>query len=97
MQALPGVVRLCILVLAIAATLNVMIASASPAHLHLDSSSQGRCDICFAAHTTTGDIPAAHPVCGPELEGRTQPTLPFFGYHACDGHPDCSRGPPSSL
>jgi hypothetical protein len=86
-----------VLLLAIAATLNITLASTSPAHLHLgSSSSQNRCDLCFTAHTATFETPAAHPIFGPEIEGRTALILPFFGYHGCTGRIHCSRGPPSS-
>jgi hypothetical protein len=88
--------RVFILLLAIAATLNITLASTSPAHLHLDSSSPNRCDLCFTAHTTVFETPAVLPVYGPEIAARTAPILPFFGYEASEGRRHCSRGPPAS-
>jgi hypothetical protein len=85
--------RLFVLILAIAATLNITLASTSPAHLHLNSSSS-RCDLCFTAHSTTFETPAALPVYGPAIEGRATPLLPVFGYQACNSRIYSSRGPP---
>jgi hypothetical protein len=94
---LPPTFRLFVLILAIAATLNITLASTSPAHLHLtSSSSQNRCDLCFTANTTAFETPAAQPIYGPEIAGRTALILPFFGYEACNSQPHCSRGPPFS-
>jgi hypothetical protein len=91
-------IRLFVLILAIAATLNITLASTSPAHLHLNSSpsSQNRCDLCFTANTTAFETPATQPVYGPEIAGRTALILPFFGYEARNNQSHCSRGPPFS-
>jgi hypothetical protein len=93
---LPGAFRVFVLLLAIAATLNITLASTSPAHLHLNSSSPTRCDLCFTANTTTFESPAVLPVYGPEITGRTAPALPFFGYQPRTCNRPCSRGPPAS-
>jgi hypothetical protein len=93
----PRGFKLFVLILAIAATLNITLASTSPAHLHLDSSSPGRCDLCFTANTTVFETPAAQPIYGPEIAGRTALILPFFGYEGCNSQPHCSRGPPYIL
>ncbi len=92
---MPRAVRMLILALAIAATLGVATASASPLHFHEGSSSNG-CNICFVAHTAVVETPCVQPVYGLELAGRTSLTLPFFGYQALAAQPHCSRGPPSS-
>jgi hypothetical protein len=92
----PRGFKLFVLILAIAATLNITLASTSPAHLHLTSSSQNRCDLCFTVNTTAFETPAAQPIYGPEIAGRTALILPFFAYEACNSQPHCSRGPPFS-
>ncbi|HTA41121.1 MAG TPA: hypothetical protein VK789_01665 [Bryobacteraceae bacterium] len=97
----PGMARLSrccrtlVLILAITAMLNMALASTSPAHLHLNSSSPNRCDLCFTAHTTTFETPAALLLYGPEIVGRTAPLVPFFGYQPCNNQHYSSRGPPS--
>ena len=88
---------LLVLILTIAATLNITLASTSPRHLHLNQSpSQNRCELCFTAHTTTFETPAAQPFFGPGIASRAVWILPFFGYQACNSQPHCSRGPPFS-
>jgi len=98
-KAMPsrGGFRMLVLILTILATLNITLASTSPAHLHLNQSpSQNRCELCFTAHTTTFETPAVQPFIGPAISGRAVLVLPFFGYQACNSQPHCSRGPPSS-
>jgi hypothetical protein len=92
-----GGFRTLILILTIAATLNITLVSTSPKHLHLKQSpSQNRCELCFTAHTTTFEAPAVLPMRGPAIAGRFVWILPVFGYQACESQPHCSRGPPSS-
>jgi hypothetical protein len=86
---MPRGVRILILMLAIAATLGLSVASAS----HIDSSPEG-CNLCFAAHTLAFETPAAQPFCGPQILGRATLAPPVCGYRACANRHSCSRGPP---
>jgi hypothetical protein len=93
---LPRGWKTLVVILALAATLNLTLASTSPAHLHLNSSSPNRCELCFTANTTFFETPVALPAYGPDIAGRTALTTPFFGYEAYADEPHCSRGPPAS-
>lgn len=86
-----------VIVLTILATLNITLASTSPGHLHLNQSSQNRCDLCFTAHATTFETPAVVPIIVPAISGRAVWILPFFGYQASNSQSHCSRGPPFPL
>ena len=88
---MPRRARILILLLAIAATLGVSVASAS----HFDSSPNG-CNLCFAAHTVAFETPSVQPFLGPELVGRSTVSAPVSGYQTCASDHSCSRGPPLS-
>ena len=88
---MPRALRILILVVAIAATLGLSVASAS----HVDSSPNG-CNLCFVAHTVAFETPAAQPFYGPELVGLATLVSPVFGYRACAIKHSCSRGPPAT-
>ncbi len=90
----PRALRIAILVVAIAAMLGVVTASASPLHSHLKSSAAG-CDICFTAHMSAVETPAAHVMHGPEVQGLITFLPTLSGYQPYDSESSSSRGPPS--
>jgi hypothetical protein len=84
--------RILILVLIIAATLGLSVASAT----HIDSSPNG-CNICFVAHTVAFETPAVQPVHAPEIVGFAVRVALVFAYRACAARHVSSRGPPALL
>jgi hypothetical protein len=91
---MPRRFRIFVLIWAFAAMLGLSTASASPAHLHADSASNG-CNICFTAHTVAFETPAVLPVYCPEIRELATLLPPVSSYRACAARTSFSRGPPS--
>jgi hypothetical protein len=91
---MPKRLRIVVVLLALAAMLGVSAVAATPAHFHLDSSSN-RCELCFTAHVSVVQSPSVQPVQGIEVSGHATLLLPYFGYRPFSGRLSCSRGPPS--
>ena len=90
---MPRALRIAILVVALAAMLGVVTASAAPAHAHLKTPDAG-CDICFTAHLTAVDTPCGYVFLAPQIEGVITVLPMLSGYQPCDSESSSSRGPP---
>lgn len=97
-SSIPRVLRIAILILAIAAMSGVAAAAASPAHIHATSPAGG-CDICFTAHivkyqaTFVIEVPAA-----PEAVRQAFASgVAIAGYQLFSNDTSSTRGPPAAL
>jgi hypothetical protein len=93
---MPRALRIAVLLVAIAAMLGVVTASASPAHSHLNGSAAG-CDICYTAHMSAVETPAVLLFHGPEIQGLIVFLPLLSGYQPYDSELSSSRGPPSLI
>lgn len=90
---MPRGLRIAVLLVALAAMLGVVTASASPAHAHLKTPDAG-CDICITAHFSAVKTPAALIIQGPEIQGLVSFLPLLSGYQPFDSESSSSRGPP---
>ena len=86
--------RVCIVLLAIAAMLGVATSSTSPAHLH-PKAPAGGCDICFAAHVAALEAKTVTTILQtPQVFGRVTACATVSSYRLLCRNPFLTRGPP---
>ena len=91
---MPRAPRIAVLLVALAAMLGVVTASASPAHAHLKAPDAG-CDICITAHFSAVETPYVLVFHGPEIQGLITFLPLLSGYQPYDSESSSSRGPPA--
>ncbi len=94
---MPRLLRIAIMIVAVAATLGVAAAATSSAHIHGDSGANS-CDICLVAHTVSHRAtPTLHLLVAPALKHRVfAAAAESTGYELFLSSASLSRGPPSS-
>jgi hypothetical protein len=89
--------RLCVIMVAIAALLGVAAGSTAPEHLHAKAPAGGGCDICFAAHIASPQAASSvRALPAPEVTGSVSLYKACPGYQFVRSSSPSTRGPPSS-
>lgn len=91
---MPKPLRALILAIALLGMLGVSAAASTPAHLHLNSSTN-RCDLCFTVQVSAVGTLAVHILPGLEVSGQAVLLQPYLGYVSPIAPASSSRGPPS--
>lgn len=91
---LRSAIRILALALALVGLLGVSVASASPAHEHINAPGTG-CSICFVAHLSALEPATSHAICTLEFRGRAALPLCDSSYDPLFRKTSLSRGPPS--
>ena len=93
--AIAASLRVCIVLLAIAALLGVATGSNSPAHRHAKAPAGG-CEICFAAHVASFEAKAFRAILhAPQVVGRIALCPAVSCYRLFYRSSFLTRGPPS--
>src|SRR4051812_17199099 len=93
----PGKLRFLVVLIAIAAMLGVVTASASPSHFHSNPPASG-CDLCVAAHVASLEAAIIASVAhAPLWHGHITLYSPVSGYQLFRSEAALTRGPPSSF
>jgi len=91
---LRSAIRILALMLALAGLTGVSVASASPAHGHINTSGS-ECSICFVAHLSALEPVTFHAICALEFRGCAAVPLCDSSYDPLFRKTSLSRGPPS--
>lgn len=91
---LRSAIRILALALALAGLVGVSVASAAPAHGHINSPGSA-CSICFVAHLSALEPVTSQAICALEFRGRAVLPLCASSYDPLFRKTSLSRGPPS--